>query len=176
MRHSDSAVPLGWRHDEELMYRMSYLARILQPDEKVLYDGRLHWIIYDRALLWLLIAAVCGIAFNFPGDPHGLKFAALSLGFIFAGLGVITAIHAWWRSFTTEIAVTTTRVIYKSGFIRRHTVEMNMDKVESVDVDQSLLGRLLDYGSVRVRGTGASLERLDRVAHPLALRNAITSR
>jgi uncharacterized membrane protein YdbT with pleckstrin-like domain len=157
---------------------MSYLTHILQPDEKVLFDGRLHWIIYDRAILWLLLAGLCGIAFNFPvaDNPHGLKFAALSLGFIFAGLGLITALHAWWRSFTTEIAVTTTRVIYKTGFIRRHTVEMNMDKVESVDVDQSLLGRLLDYGSVRVRGTGASLERLDRVAHPLGLRNAITSR
>lgn len=156
---------------------MSYLTRILQPDEKVLFDGHLHWIIYDRAILCFVLAALCAVAsFDFPGDHQGWKFAALSLGFIFAGLGVITAIHAWWRSFTTEIAVTTTRVIYKTGFIRRHTVEMNMDKVESVDVDQSLMGRLLDYGSVRVRGTGASLERLDRVAHPLALRNAITSR
>jgi uncharacterized membrane protein YdbT with pleckstrin-like domain len=155
---------------------MSYLTQILQPDEKVLFDGRLHWIIYNRAILWFVLAALCGIAFNSPADSHGLKFAALSLGFIFAGLGLITALHAWWRSFTTEIAVTTTRVIYKTGFIRRHTVEMNMDKVESVDVDQSPLGRLLDYGSVRVRGTGASLERLDRIAHPLGLRSAITSR
>jgi uncharacterized membrane protein YdbT with pleckstrin-like domain len=76
----------------------------------------------------------------------------------------------------TEIAVTTHRVIYKTGFIRRYTAEMNMDKVESVDVVQPLLGRLLDYGSVRVRGTGASLEQLDYVGHPLALRNAITVR
>lgn len=155
---------------------MSYLTRILQPDEKLLVDGRLHWIIYDRAIFWLLLAAACGVAFGVSGQQHGWRLAALTLGFIGAGLGVLTGLHAWWRSITTEIAVTNTRVIYKTGFIRRHTVEMNMDKVESVDVDQSLVGRILNFGSVRVRGTGASLERLDRVAHPLAVRNAITSR
>ncbi len=155
---------------------MSYLAHILQPDEKVLFDGRLHWIIYRRALLWLVLAALCAAAPHVLDDRHGLKFAALSLAFIFGVLGLATVLESWWRSFTTEIAVTTTRVIYKTGFIRRHTVEMNMDKVESVDVDQSLLGRLLGYGSVRIRGTGASLEKLDYIAQPLALRNAITSR
>ncbi len=155
---------------------MSYLAQILQPDEKVLFDGRLHWIIYRRAMLLLVLTGLCLAALHFLGDQHGLKFSALSLALIFAVLALVAALHAWWRSFTTEIAVTNTRVIYKTGFLRRHTVEMNMDKVESVDVDQSLLGRLLGYGAVRVRGTGASLERLDHIAHPLALRNAITSR
>ena len=155
---------------------MSYLSQILQPDEKVLFDGHLHWIIYRRAIYALLLAAACLAALHFLDDQDGLKFAAFSLAFIFGVLALIAAFDAWWRGFTTEIAVTTTRVIYKAGFIRRHTVEMNMDKVESVDVDQTLLGRLLGYGSVRVRGTGASLERLDYVAHPLALRNAITSR
>jgi uncharacterized membrane protein YdbT with pleckstrin-like domain len=53
---------------------------------------------------------------------------------------------------------------------------MNMDKVESVDVDQSLLGRILGYGAVDIKGTGASIEQLKPVAHPLELRNAITSR
>ncbi|HEY1736545.1 MAG TPA: PH domain-containing protein [Methylovirgula sp.] len=155
---------------------MSYLAHILQPDEKVLFDGHLHWIIYGRAILFAVLAGLCGGALYFLGDQQGLKFSALSLAFIFAVIAIALALHAWWRSFMTEIAVTTTRVIYKTGFIRRYTVEMNMDKVESVDVVQPLLGRLLDYGSVRVRGTGASLEQLDYVAHPLALRSAITAR
>ena len=58
--------------------------------------------------------------------------------------------------------------------IRRYTVEMHMDKVESVDVEQSILGRLLDYGDVTVRGTGAGFEPLQRIARPLELRNHIT--
>lgn len=155
---------------------MSYLGQILQPDEKVLFDGHLHWIIYRRAIAFLVLAILCSGALRFFNDQPGLKISALSLAFIFAVLTFVAAAHAWWRSFATEIAVTSTRVIYKTGFIRRHTVEMNMDKVESVDVDQTLLGRLLGYGSVRVRGTGASLEKLDYIAHPLGLRNAITSR
>ena len=63
-------------------------------------------------------------------------------------------VSAWFRRWTTEIDVTDRRIVYKRGFINRHTVEMNMDKVESVDVDQSFWGRLLDYGDIIVRGTG----------------------
>jgi uncharacterized membrane protein YdbT with pleckstrin-like domain len=67
-------------------------------------------------------------------------------------------------------------VIYKTGFISRHTSEMNMDKIESVTVDQGLLGRMLDYGTIHVLGTGQGLEHLHRIASPLQLRNAITAR
>ncbi len=63
---------------------MSYLAHILQPDEKVLFDGHLHWIIYSRAILFALLAGLCGGALYFLGDQQGLKFSALSLAFILA--------------------------------------------------------------------------------------------
>jgi uncharacterized membrane protein YdbT with pleckstrin-like domain len=81
-----------------------------------------------------------------------------------------------FRQWITEIAVTDRRIIYKRGFIRRVTAEMNMDKVESVDVTQSILGRLLDYGSIHVRGTGEGIEHLHNIAHPVDLRNCITAR
>ncbi len=63
-------------------------------------------------------------------------------------------LSAWFKRWTTEIDVTNRRIVYKRGFIKRHTVEMNMDKVESVDVDQSVLGRLLNYGDITIHGTG----------------------
>jgi len=66
--------------------------------------------------------------------------------------------------------------VYKRGFIRRHTVEMNMDKVESVDVDQSVLGRIFDYGDIVIRGTGVGIEPLRGIDSPLAFRNAVTAR
>ena len=82
--------------------------------------------------------------------------------------------------------MTDRRIIYKRGFINRHTDEMNMDKVASVDVDQSILGRMLDYGTVHVIGTGGAQKTRpsrSRVASsictdraPLALRNAITAK
>ena len=67
------------------------------------------------------------------------------------------------------------RVIYKSGLLSRHTIEMNRDKVESVDVDQSLLGRIFGYGTVVVRGTGGSLEPIRNIGDPLTFRTYITA-
>ena len=95
---------------------------------------------------------------------------------VFAVAIAISFVHAWFIRWITEFAVTDRRVIYKCGFISRHTVEMNMDKIESVDVDQSLLGRLLNYGTIHVLGTGEGIESLRRIAAPLALRNAITAK
>ena len=67
---------------------------------------------------------------------------------------------------TTEIAITNRRIIYKRGFIQRHTAEMNMDKVASVDVKQSILGRVFDYGTVRVQAAGMTLEDLPMIESP----------
>ena len=94
----------------------------------------------------------------------------------FAVLAVLSFVHGWFQRWITEIAVTDRRVIYKRGFINRHTIEMNMDKVATVDVDQSVLGRLLNYGTVTVQGTGMSFEPLRRIEAPLALRNAIIAK
>ena len=67
-------------------------------------------------------------------------------------------------------------MIYKTGLMRRHSIEINMDKVESVDVDQSLLGRLFGYGSITIRGTGESIEPLWGIAHPIEFRNHVLVR
>jgi uncharacterized membrane protein YdbT with pleckstrin-like domain len=105
---------------------------------------------------------------------------------IFAVLTGVSFLYAWYIRWITEIAVTNRRVIYKQGFFTRRTVEINMDKVASVDVDQNLMGRLLDYGTVNVVGTGGAqnvggaegggIKDLDRIASPLAFRNAITAK
>ena len=71
--------------------------------------------------------------------------------------------------------MTNRRIIYKRGFIRRHTIEMNMDKVESVDIDQSTMGRLFDYGTITVHGTGAGIEPLYKISSPIEFRNNVTT-
>src|SRR4051812_14082882 len=98
------------------------------------------------------------------------------VGWVGLAVAAILLLHAAFRRSITELSVTNHRVIYKSGFIRRHTVEMNMDKVETVNVDQSILGRILGYGTIHVLGTGQGIEGLSHIASPLALRNAITAR
>jgi len=154
---------------------MSYVKHILQPGEKVIAVGRLHWIIYWTAIFWLLCAigaAAGAVHLKYTHFQWPLLIAAA----VFFTLGVILAAHAWWQAFTTEIAVTTHRVIYKRGFINRHTDEMNIDKIESVVVDQSIFGRIFGFGTIDIRGTGAGIEQLKRIAHAIELRNAITSR
>ena len=95
---------------------------------------------------------------------------------LFGALALMSGIHAWFIRWITEIAVTDKRVIYKRGFINRHTVETNMDKVATVDVDQSILGRLLNYGTVTVKGTGLTFEPLRNVKSPIELRNSIIAK
>jgi uncharacterized membrane protein YdbT with pleckstrin-like domain len=153
---------------------MSYVQHVLQPGEKLLVEGRPHWIAYWRALVCFALA-VAALVMAKRMDAGSQSALELGAGFL-AVVGVLFAAQAWFIRWTTEIGVTDRRVIYKSGFISRQTAEMNMDKIETVLVDQSLLGRLLDFGTITIQGTGASMESLRRIAAPVALRNAITAR
>jgi uncharacterized membrane protein YdbT with pleckstrin-like domain len=152
---------------------MRYVNRVLQPDETVILAARLHPIIYLPVLWYLAAAAVALIAsFQFGVEVKMiLQVAALVLLLFVAASWARAAI----RQVTTELAVTDRRVIYKCGLISRHTLEMNRGKVESVDVDQSLLGRVLGFGTVTVRGTGGSLEPIRLVRDPLRFRSSITA-
>jgi uncharacterized membrane protein YdbT with pleckstrin-like domain len=100
-----------------------------------------------------------------------LQVAAL----IFLLFAAVAWVRAAIRQWTTELAVTDRRVIYKAGLISRHTLEMNRSKIESVDVNQSLLGRVLSFGTIIVRGTGGSLEPIRLVRDPLHFRSCITA-
>jgi uncharacterized membrane protein YdbT with pleckstrin-like domain len=153
---------------------MSYVAAVLQPGEHVKAVGRLHWIIFLRAFGLAAIGFVL-LMLAREASQQIRDVVIIAAGILFV-LALLSFLHASFQRSITELAVTDHRVIYKRGFLRRHTVEMNMDKVETVDVDQSVLGRLLGFGSIRVRGTGHGIENLQRVASPLRLRNAITAR
>ncbi len=85
-------------------------------------------------------------------------------------------VTAWFHRWTTETDVTSFRIVHKTGFIKRRTFEMSLDKVESVDVNQSILGRLMNYGDVTIMGVGEGKENITTIASPLAFRNSITAR
>ena len=83
---------------------------------------------------------------------------------------------AWFHRWTTETDVTNMRVVHKAGFIKRRTFEISLDKVESVDVNQSILGRLMNYGDLTIQGVGERTQTMSTIASPLAFRSAITTR
>jgi uncharacterized membrane protein YdbT with pleckstrin-like domain len=148
---------------------MSYVQRVLQPGEVVRHSASLHWVVYLPGLAVAVVAAAV-LVWAIGRDSI---FWEVIAG-LFALFALILLVPEWLQWWTTEIAVTNHRIIYKTGFISRNTVEMHMDKVESVDVDQSILGRMLDYGDVTVRGTGSGFEPLRRIARPIELRNQLT--
>jgi uncharacterized membrane protein YdbT with pleckstrin-like domain len=125
------------------------------------------WILYLQARLLALVGAVASLL----GPPWRWVASA-----IFFSLALILALRAWFIRWTNEIVVTDRRVIYAHGFIQRHTVEVHMDKIESVDVDQTMMGRILDYGDVTIRGTGTTLEPIRQADRPIAFRNEVTAR
>ncbi|HZZ91998.1 MAG TPA: PH domain-containing protein [Usitatibacter sp.] len=100
------------------------------------------------------------------------QFGLVLLGILtlVVGVGLIFLIWAWVRVRSTELAITNRRVIAKFGFIRRNTVEINLEKVESLRVDQSFWGRLLNFGTIRITGSGSSVEPIPNIADPLVYR------
>jgi membrane protein YdbS with pleckstrin-like domain len=151
---------------------MNYVDSILEPNERVVFRATLSWTLYAPAVA----LALCALILLILGASYPrLGVVWLILAAILAVAAFVSFVRAWFRRWTTEIAVTDRRVILKRGFIRRHTVEMNMQKVESVDVDQTQLGRLFDYGTVTIRGVGSTFETLRMIDSPLKLRSTITA-
>jgi membrane protein YdbS with pleckstrin-like domain len=152
-----------------------YIDDILQPGEKVLYSTNAHWIFYLPAIAgWIVAIAFLVLARMVATDT--LMLICLSLAAISAIVALFWMAQAWFHRWTTETDVTNLRVVHKTGFIKRRTFEMSLDKVESVDVNQTILGRMLNYGNVTVRGVGEGAETIKTIAAPLDFRNHITAR
>jgi uncharacterized membrane protein YdbT with pleckstrin-like domain len=152
-----------------------YIDNILQPGEKVLYSTNAHWIFYLPAIgAWLVAIVLLVLAQIIPTETP--RLISLSLSAIAAIFALYKMLTAWFHRWTTETDVTNLRVVHKTGFIKRRTFEMSLDKVESVDVNQSILGRLMNYGDVTVRGVGEGAETIHTIASPLDFRNHITAR
>jgi uncharacterized membrane protein YdbT with pleckstrin-like domain len=152
-----------------------YIDDILQPGEKVLYSTNLHWIFYWRAIAaWILALVLLVLSRATVTESIVLLCLAASAGAALVAL--YWTVTAWFHRWTTETDVTNLRVVHKSGFIKRRTFEMSLDKVESVDVNQSILGRLLNYGDVTILGVGEGKETIATIASPLRFRNFITAR
>ncbi len=151
---------------------MSYYTKVLQPDETVKVVGRLHWSIYGRALAVLAVAVTVLVGSYWLPDPDLQRYALVAAGVVGA-LGLLLLLGASIRRRATEIVVTDRRVIFKRGLLSRHTVEMNVSKIETVDVEQGLGGRIWGYGTLLIRGTGSGFEPLVGIGSPLQIRNAI---
>ena len=148
---------------------MDYLEKNLLPGETVAYRAHLHPIIYLQSVFFGLV----GLSFVVFGlaNPELSFFWMLGAVFLLYAAAV-GAYHAV-RSASSEFAVTSKRVVIKVGFIKRKTLEMVLTKVETIRVDQSILGRMLGYGTIVVTGTGGTNEPFAALANPLEFRRQV---
>ena len=153
-----------------------YVRKVLQPGETIVYSTKLHWIIYWKAIILIVICIILAASAWYTTDNQNLSLALFIAAIIFALLALSSAFVKLIKRWTTELAITDRRVIYKERLIARRTLEMNRSRVESVDVYQSILGRLLGYGTITLRGTGGSGEPMPNIDDPLTFRSYITAR
>lgn len=148
-----------------------YIEDILQPGEKILYSTTIHGIVYVPGLACMAVAGLCLV-----GSGGGVIVPLLALSALFALIGGFLLFRAWFQRWTTETDVTSLRVVHKEGFIQRQTFEMSLDKIESVDVTQSIFGRIFGWGDVRVNGVGEGSKTIKMIGAPIEFRNHITAR
>lgn len=153
---------------------MGYVDENLISDEVVTYRGQLHWLV----LVWPAIIAgfviAVGVVLLFRALNDQANTAAwLIAALVLLAIGDIPLIAALIKKRSAEFAVTNKRVILKEGVIRRRTAEMFLSKVESVGVDQTVIGRVFRYGSIVIRGTGGSTEPFHLIADPLEFRRQV---
>jgi uncharacterized membrane protein YdbT with pleckstrin-like domain len=148
---------------------MSYVDDHLLANERVVYRARLHWIVYLRSVLMLLVAV--GITV-FVERRWGMEPALIAGGVPFV-IGAAEMFSRWLTVWSCEFAVTDKRLIIKTGIIRRHALELLLRQIEGIGVDQGIAGRLFGYGGLTVIGTGGTQERFFNITNPLELRRQV---
>lgn len=133
---------------------MAYLDSI---NEKLVYEAKIHWIIFVFPLIVMFFGIV---SFR---ETHSVIFA----------IGIVWFIYAIIYRWTTELAITEKSVVGKWGLIRRDTVELRINKVESIRLNQGIIGRMLGYGTVIVVGTGSSSAPIKYIKQPVRFKKEL---
>jgi uncharacterized membrane protein YdbT with pleckstrin-like domain len=141
---------------------MSYVESNLLPNEQITYRAKLHWIIYALPASVFLIAILVAAG-------GGGWIAGSAIGII----GFILFLPPWIKAISSEFAITNKRVLIKVGLIRRHSLELLLQKVEGIGVDQGVLGRILGYGTITVSGVGGTKEAFRMISNPLEFRRQV---
>jgi len=142
---------------------MSYIEDNLLQDEEIIYQAKLHWIIF----LWSIIWGVVSIPF------FTLKAWSATGGGVVVVIALLTAITPYIKYLTSEFGVTNQRVIVKTGFISRDSSDIMLTKIEGIQVDQEILERVLGYGSIAIIGVGGTKEPFHEISDPLEFREQV---
>jgi uncharacterized membrane protein YdbT with pleckstrin-like domain len=148
---------------------VGYVERHLLANERVVYKTRLHWILFWPAALLTLVGVALAILLGQIAAASWLWTAGGAVALAGLGWGATHAVELM----TSEFAVTSSRLIFKVGMVRRYTTELLLAKVESIGVHQGIMGRLLNFGDLTVTGAGGAREVFPRVHDPIGFRNHV---
>ena len=165
---------------------MSYVNSTLLPNEKIVLEAHIHWIVLASAFFSWCVAFIIfyrhdyGMVARFAESVSNVIMIPLTVETLMLyqqGAAMLVGLYAiiqtrsgCIRYFCTEFAVTTERVIVKTGLLTLDTHELNVNRVTSLNVDQSLLGRILNYGDITVEGMGGAFTPIRAVVNPLQFR------
>jgi uncharacterized membrane protein YdbT with pleckstrin-like domain len=153
---------------------MGYVDQNLITGETVTYRARLHWTAFVLGFLGGGTLVLLGVLFMvWSLGEHQDSIPRFPIGVFLFVAGTIIEVVVAIRKAGMELAVTNKRAIYKTGLIQRKTTELFLNKIESVEVGQTVLGRLLNYGTVTLQGTGGSSEPIHQIAKPLEFRRQV---
>jgi uncharacterized membrane protein YdbT with pleckstrin-like domain len=148
---------------------MSYIQKNLMANERIVFSTKLNWTLYIKPLAIILI----GILF-FAQSLHSLnRFLLYSIGIIFLCTGGLSALLTYLKVKTFEFAVTNKRVLIKHGILRTRSFEIMMNKVEAIYVEQNVIDRIVNSGTIIIKGTGGSQNPLRNVDNPFQFRIAV---
>ncbi|MCC2645192.1 MAG: hypothetical protein K0R94_970 [Burkholderiales bacterium] len=139
---------------------MSYIENNLINDESIIQKTKPHWVLF----LGPAITITLGLLIH------------SSVGNFLAFIGLLYAIRGFILYTTSEFGITNKRVVAKFGFIKRISLEIMLSKVEGISVDQSIWGRLMGYGTIRINGMGGTREPIPYIPNPLQFRRILQER
>ena len=148
---------------------MGYVTKNLMENEEVRYQTKIHKIIFFTPLIYFIFAYLFNLVPCGENDAIGCDTKEIILAVITI-IAVLSLIVRLIKYIFTEFAITSRRIIHKTGFIRRETWELLLSKVESVQVDQGIFARIIGYGAIDVSGTGGSSDPVKLIRRPLEFR------
>ena len=148
---------------------MSYVENNLIKDEKVKFFARVHFAIFSSSIIWFIIVLI--IASSGFSSHSSSRDPLMIFKLILFLIPLFIFLNALIIKLTTEFSVTNKRIIAKIGFFQRHTIEILLSKVESLKVNQSIWGRIFNYGSITVIGSGGTQQKFIGISNPIDIRN-----
>jgi uncharacterized membrane protein YdbT with pleckstrin-like domain len=157
---------------------MSYVEKHLIEGESIVYETRLHWIVLVAPVLLAILFGLTGVGMfilssRATGDRSSAHEPTMIIGGIFFAIAVLSIVRGIVMRNSTEMTVTNRRVFVKVGLAARRTIELLLSRVESIGVQESVIGRMLGYGAVVIHGTGGTPETFSMVSHPLEFRTQV---